>query len=165
MAITLNCECCKKTINAPDNAGGKWAKCPHCGFKCYIPLPPSADDEEIKLAPIDEEEETEYKEMMRETYHITEELLHEIEDPGDTGHAATIDEKVLTVRIVKYLGLMASGSLVEAANAAHKITPYKTQAKRILEKMLNDEIPEPELANVPAKVLTGFVRNMLTTLG
>jgi len=58
MAITLTCECCKKKINAPDNAGGKWAKCPHCGFKCYIPLPPADGEEELKLAPIDENEET-----------------------------------------------------------------------------------------------------------
>jgi hypothetical protein len=164
MAITFICECCKKRINAPDEAGGKWGKCPSCGFKCYIPMPPSDDEEEIKLAPIDEEEETQYKEMMRETYHVTEELLHQIEDPGEPGQIPTIDEKVLTVRIVKYLGLMANGSLDEAANAASKITPYKTQAKRILEKMLNDEMPEPELAKVPAKVLTGFIRNMLSGL-
>ena len=165
MAITLNCECCKKKINAPDNAAGKWAKCPHCGFKCYIPLPPADGDEELKLAPVDDEEETQYREMMRETYHVTEELLHQIEEPGESGHAATIDEKVLTVRIIKYLGLMANGSLDEAANASNKITPYKAQAKKILEKMLSDEIPEPELANVPAKVLTGFIRNLLTKLG
>jgi hypothetical protein len=165
MAISFICECCKKKINAPDEAGGKWGKCPSCGFKCYIPLPPAEGEEEIKLAPIDENDETQYKELMRETYHITEELLHQIEDSGEPGHAATIDEKVLTIRIVKYLQLMAGGLLDEAANASEKITPYRTQAKRILEKMLNDEIPEPELANVPAKVLTGFIRNMLTRLG
>jgi hypothetical protein len=164
MAISFVCECCKKKINAPDSAGGKWGKCPSCGFKCYIPMPPSADDEEIKLAPIDEEEETEYREMMRETYHVTEELLHQIEDPAEPGQAATIDEKVLTMRVVKYLGLMANGSLDEAANAAKKITPYKAQTKKILEKMLSDEIPEPELAKVPVKVLTGFIRNLLTEL-
>lgn len=165
MAITFVCECCKKKINAPDEAGGKWGKCPSCGFKCYIPLPPAEGEEEIGLAPIDENDETQYKELMRETYHITEELLHEIEDSGEAGHAATIDEKVLAVRIVKYLSLMANGSLDEAANAATKITPYKAQTKKILEKMLSDEIPEPELANVPAKVLTGFIKNMLTRLG
>ena len=165
MAITLNCECCKKKINAPDNAGGKWAKCPHCGFKCYIPLPPADGEEELKLAPIDENEETRYKQIMRETYHITEELLHQIEEPAEPGQVATIDEKVLTVRIIKYLRQMADGLLDEADDSANKIVPYKAQAKKILGKMLHDEMPEPELSDVPAKVLTGFIKNMLTRLG
>ena len=60
---------------------------------------------------------------------------------------------------------MADGLLEEADDSANKIVPYKTQAKKILGKMLHDEIPEPELADVPAKVLTGFIRNMLTRIG
>jgi hypothetical protein len=43
--------------------------------------------------------------------------------------------------------------------------PYKSKAKAILEGILNREGPEPELANVPKKVLTGFIRNMLTRIG
>ena len=45
MAITLHCESCKKKINAPDTAGGKWGKCPFCGHKCYIPSPPDDNEE------------------------------------------------------------------------------------------------------------------------
>jgi hypothetical protein len=43
--------------------------------------------------------------------------------------------------------------------------PYKSKAKAILEDVISGEKPEPELANVPKKVLAGFIRNMLTRIG
>lgn len=165
MAITLHCESCKKKITAPDDAGGKWGKCPYCNHKCYIPLPPSDGEEELKLAPIDDNDETQYKQMMRETYHVTEEMLHQIEEPPEPGQEAKIDESTLTVRIIKYLKLMADGSLNEAEAVASKITPYHHQAKKVLADMLKGEKPEPELAAVPRKVLEGFIRNMIARMG
>jgi hypothetical protein len=164
MSISLHCECCKKKITAPDDAGGKWGKCPYCNHKSYIPLP-AKDGEEIKLAPIDESEETQYKQMMRETYHVTETLLQQIEEPPEPGQEAKIDEKVLIVRIIKYLLLMANSSFDEAQAAENKILPYRNQTKRILENMLKADKPEPELANVPEKLLAGFIRNMLARMG
>ena len=163
MSISLHCECCKKKITAPDDAGGKWGKCPYCNHKSYIPLP-AKDGEEIKLAPIDESEETQYKQMMRETYHVTETLLQQIEEPPEPGQEAKIDEKILIVRIIKYLLLMANSSFDEAQAAENKILPYRNQAKRILENMLKADKPEPELANVPGKLLAGFIRNMLARM-
>ncbi|MDD5135505.1 MAG: hypothetical protein PHP01_08860 [Phycisphaerae bacterium] len=164
MSISLHCECCKKKITAPDNAGGKWGKCPYCSHKCYIPLPAS-EDEEVKLAPIDENEETQYKQMMRETYHVTETLLQQVDEPPEPGQEANIDEKTLTVRIIKYLAMMARSSFDEAQAAENKIFPYRKQAKRILENMLREGKPEPELADIPEKLLAGFIRNMLAKMG
>ena len=60
---------------------------------------------------------------------------------------------------------MADGRLDEAQTTADKIVPYKSQAKAILENILHAEKPEPELADVPKKVLAGFVRNILTRMG
>jgi hypothetical protein len=164
MSILLHCECCKKKITAPNDAGGKWGKCPYCNHKCYIPLP-AKDGEEIKLAPIDENEETQYKQMMRETYHVTETLLQQVEEPPEPGQEAKIDEKTLTVRIISYLGLVAKSSFDEAQAVENKILPYRRQAKRILEGMLKADKPEPELANIPEKLLAGFIRNMLARMG
>lgn len=164
MSISLHCECCKKKITAPDDAGGKWGKCPYCNHKCYIPLPAN-EGEEVKLAPIDETEETRYKQMMRETYHVTETLLQQVDEPPEPGQEAKIDEKTLTVRIIGYLKLMANSSFVEAEAAESKILPYRRQAKRVLENMLRTDRPEPELANVPEKLLAGFIRNMLARMG
>jgi DNA-directed RNA polymerase subunit RPC12/RpoP len=165
MAITFHCESCKKKITAPDDTGGKWGKCPYCNHRCYIPLPPSGDEEEFKLAPIDESEETRYERMMRETQNITEVLLHQKESPPEPAESIDADDRKLMILIIKYLRQMADGELDEAQTVAEKIVPYKSKAKAILEGILNGEEPEPELANVPKKVLTGFIRNMLTRIG
>ena len=85
MSIGFNCERCKKKIKAPEGAGGKWGNCPHCGHSCYIPLPRSEDEEELKLAPIDESQETRYGEMMRQTHNLTKKILHEKESRADGG--------------------------------------------------------------------------------
>ncbi len=118
MPITFHCECCKKKITAPDTAGGKWGKCPYCNHKCYIPLPPSTEDEEIKLAPIDETEEEKYTRMMRETQSITQSLLHQTKEPDDVQQSGEIDDKELAIRIVNYLKLMSQGALDEADSLA-----------------------------------------------
>ena len=81
MAISFNCESCKKKVNAPDDAGGKYGKCPHCNHRCYIPLPKSDGEEELKLAPIDPGEESEYEKKMREARELQKKLLHEREEP------------------------------------------------------------------------------------
>jgi DNA-directed RNA polymerase subunit RPC12/RpoP len=165
MPISFHCESCKKKITAPDNAGGKWGKCPYCNHKCYVPTPKKDDEEELKLAPVDEDEEKKYEQMMRETHNLTGELLHQKETPLEPAPSGKIDDKQLTVRIITYLRQMADGQLDEAHTTADKIVPYKSQAKAILENILSAERPEPELADVPKKVLIGFVRNILTRMG
>jgi hypothetical protein len=165
MAITFHCECCKKKINAPDTAGGKWGKCPFCNHKCYIPLPPSPEDEEIKLAPIDESEEERYKRQMLETQRVTFSLLHQTKEPDDKPRNDSVDEKDLASSIVNYLKLMAEGSLDEAHNLAEKISPYKKSAKSILEKLLKTKAPIPALKNIPQKVLERYILDMLQKMG
>ena len=165
MSISFHCECCKKKITAPDDAGGKWGKCPYCNHKCYIPTPKSDSDEELKLAPIDEEEEKKYEKIIRETQNLTGVLLHQTEIPPEPAEGGKNDDKELTVQIIKYLRQMADGHLDEAQKTADKIVPYKRQAKVILENILLAEKPEPELADVPKKALIGFVRNIITRMG
>ncbi len=164
MPITFHCESCKKKINAPDTAGGKWGKCPYCNHKCYIPSPPNPDDEELKLAPIDEAEEERYNRMMRETQNITKNLLHLTQEPADSADKGVIEEKELTKRIINYLKLMAGGSLDEAHNLAEKISPYRSQAKPILEKMLKSKYL-PGLEDVPKKVLEHYIKDMYVKMG
>ena len=83
MGISFHWQRCKKKIKAPDGAGGKWGACPHCKNKCYIPLPAAEGDEEIKLAPVDPNDESMYEEMMRETHGLTQRILHEKKEPPE----------------------------------------------------------------------------------
>lgn len=163
MAVEFHCQNCKKKIKAPDEACGKWGKCPHCNMKCYIPMPQS-DAEEIKLAPIDQQEEIHYHRMMRQSYNITENLLHETAEPEEPGNRTHADEKQLRQMIIKYLRYMADGQLDAAGYTAEQITMYRTQTRKILKSMTAVEISEKELKNVPPKLLGGFIRNLLTRL-
>jgi hypothetical protein len=166
MAIAFHCEHCGKKVEAPDGAGGKRAKCPSCHNKVYVPSLDS--DEELKLAPIDGDEEEKQKKLMDETYHLTQEILLERDTPdgppGAARPALEISEKELTKNIILYLRQMANGELDDATRTADSIVPYSRQAVGILDRIAVSEIPEPELADVPPQVLSGLIRNLRTRI-
>jgi hypothetical protein len=83
MAIVFNCDKCGKTIKAPDEAGGKWGSCPGCKGRCYVPLPQAPDDDEIKLAPIDESEEEKRKRLEEEDRRVRESIWQQRQEPDD----------------------------------------------------------------------------------
>ena len=162
MTIVFHCEHCGKKVKAPDNAGGKWRKCPRCHNDLYVPGPDS--DEDIKLAPVDEEAEAKRKELMAETYSLTQDILSEREAPNSSGGAALsafeISEKELTKNIILYLRQMVDGELDDAQLTAAKILPCGPRATEILDRIALSEIPEPELADVPPQVLSGLIRDL-----
>jgi len=168
MPISFHCECCKKKIEAPDEAGGKWGQCPYCHHRCYVPSPPSDDEPELTLVPLDEEEERRRDEMMRETYNLTQNILHEkdtgsVED-APAGPHETVSERELIKRIILYLRQMADGQLEQAEDTARSIARHRTQAKDILRRMARAERPEPELAGIAPKVLQGFMKQLFGML-
>ena len=161
MSISFKCQRCKKKIKSPDKNGGKYGQCPHCNYRCYIPMPPDENEPELKLAPIDEEEEVQYGEMMRKTYDLTQNILHERADaePDDAPQGA-MDEKELIKSIIMYLRMVTDGRLDQAERMAAKIKPYAPAAKQILKKIARAERTEPELADIPPKLLMGLIKNL-----
>ncbi len=166
MAITFHCSHCNKKVEAQDNAAGKWAKCPACHNKIYVPN--LKVDEELKLAPIDETEEERKKRLMAETYQLTQDILQEREIPeaeaGMGWSVPEISDKELTKNIIVYLRQMADGELDEAQKTADSIVPYSSKAIKILDKIALTEMPEPELADIPPQVLSGLIRNLRTRI-
>ena len=163
MGISFHCECCKKRVKAPDGAGGKWGNCPHCDHRCYIPLPPDPDEEELVLAPLDASEETQYEEQMRESSNLTQHILHETVLDDEPVAATTVteyDEKELIKHIIVYLRQMADGELPEARKTAGKIGRFAPAARNILKKMARAERPEPELADIAPKVLQSLIKKL-----
>jgi hypothetical protein len=162
MAITFHCEHCGKKIEAPDSAGGKWGKCPACHNKLYVPgLDP---DEELKLAPIDESDQAKQRELMAETYKLTQDILLERETPNELAEvatpASTISDKELTKNIVAYLRQMADGNLNQAERIANSIVSSGDKALKILDGIALSEIPEPQLADIPQQVLSGLIKTL-----
>jgi hypothetical protein len=166
MSIIFHCEHCGRKMKAPDSSGGKWEKCPACHNKVYVPGLDS--DEELTLAPVDSDEEAKQRQLMNETYNLTQEILLERDVPeGPSGTARfsfETSEKELTKNIILYLRQMANGELDEAIKTADMIAPYYRQAVKILDKIALSEIPEPELADVPQQVLSGLIRNLRTRI-
>ena len=166
MTITFHCEHCGKNIEAPDNAGGKWGKCPACHKKVYVPGLGST--EELKLAPIDESELARQKRLMAETHEIEQEILSEKEVPNDSTEVATsaseISDKELTKNIIIYLRQMADGELDQAERISNSITFCGGRALKILDQIALSEIPEPELADIPQQALSGLIRNLRTRI-
>ena len=166
MAIKLQCHSCGKKIEAPDSAGGKWGKCPACHAKIYVPLP-STDDDELKLAPIDETEEQKRKQLMLETYRLTQDILEEKsvpEAPGSVGPVPEINEETLTNHLIRYLRQMANGDLDSAQRTADLVVPHRRKAATILESLAKSNPPDPELEDIPPQVLSGLIRNLRTRL-
>lgn len=167
MSISFHCESCKSKIKAPDGAGGKWGNCPHCKHKCYIPLPKSEDEEELKLAPIDDLAESMIDQMMQETHDLTKSLLHEKaipDEPTPTGSTATVNERDVIKTCILYLRQMADGELGQAEKTFNKLSSNKKPAMRILASMSRAERPEPELSDIAEGVLNGLIRDTTNKL-
>ena len=167
MAITFHCEHCGKKIEAPDNTGGKWGKCPACHNKVYVP--DSDAGEELKLAPMDATDLEEQRRLLDETRRIEQEILSEQSEVLDDSPERAvpvydISDNELTKNIIVYLRLMADGDLEQAERTANSIIPHGNRALKVLDGIALSEIPEPELADIPPQVLAGLVRTLRTKI-
>jgi hypothetical protein len=166
MSIKLNCSACGKKIDAPDSAGGKWGKCPGCHTKIYVPLP-QTDDDELKLAPVDDTEEQKQKQLMLETFRLTQDILQEKatpDVPAGPGPGLEISEEKLTTYVIHYLRQMADSDLDNAQRTADLIVPHRKRAIAILDEFAKNYPPDPELEDIAQPVLTRFIRNLRTRL-
>lgn len=169
MSITFHCEHCGKKIEAQDSAGGKWGKCPACHNKLYVPDLSADEDEELKLAPIDETDEERKKRLMAETRMLEQEILRERENPNEPAEASAaspfeLTDEQLTENIIDYLRFMAAGELDQAQRVAKPIISSGGRAKKIIDKIALSEMPEPQLADIPQQVLSGLIRTLRTKI-
>jgi len=165
MGIAFHCSYCGKKIEAPNGAGGKWGKCPSCHNKVYVP--DLQDDEELKLAPIDESEEERKRRLMAETHRLELDILSEKNVPNEPATpvvpappVSPAAERELTKKIILYLRQMADGDLARGERTAKRIAAYGRGAVTILDKIALSGVPEPELADIPQQILSGLVRSL-----
>jgi len=168
MPIVFHCEHCGKKIEAADSAGGKWGKCPACHNKLYVPNL-NADIGDLKLAPIDEKEEERRRQLMAETYQLTQDILQEREIPEGMAEAPQVPTEVteseLNQHILQYLRHMADGNLGESQRLVNVIAAQGQRAIKILDRIALSDMPEPELADIPPQVLSGLIRTLRNRIG
>jgi hypothetical protein len=162
MAIIFHCEYCGKKIEAADNAGGKWGKCPSCHNKLYVPGTDAGD--ELKLSPIDETAVERERRLMAETYKLTQDILKEREVPDGppplAGAIYQMGDRELKHNIIMYLREMVYGELDEAERIAALIGPFSDRAMAIVDRIALSEIPEQELSDIAPQVLAGAIRTL-----
>jgi len=175
MGISFHCEHCGKKIEAPDTAGGKWGKCPGCHNKVYVPAgKPAEPEDELRLAPLDTDDEVKHRKMLAEEARLRQDILKETNVPEDgvvpknqpsaPSKQNTLSDSELTTCIISYLRQMADGDLDQAAETANAILPNGQNAVRILERIALSEIPEPEIRDIPQQVLSGLIKNLRSRL-
>jgi len=176
VSIEFNCPSCEKSIRAPDTAGGKYGKCPFCEVKVYIPMPPSTDEDEIKLAPIDEEEERREQELIRESVRYAaafdkdpDKLPPEgAEGRGGGGRrqAEPPPGEVIDVpdEVEAFVVAMRDSRLTDADRVLARLKRSGTRAKDYVEGLMLDPTPPP-IGNVPKPLLMGFLKSLLGRLG
>ncbi len=161
MSIELHCPQCGKLIRAPDDAGGRRGKCPNCKNSVYIPMPP-APEEEIKLAPIDPEEERREQEARREATRYAASVDHTAEaSAGGVGKdtPTTSDAGELTDHVEVFLRAMHGSKLDDADAAATRLKSAGPAARKHVEGLLADADPPP-IEGIPPPLVLGFLKQL-----
>lgn len=185
MAIEFHCDHCNKLIKAPNEAGGRPGKCPHCQGVNYIPLPPDAHDE-IPLAPVDEEFEQRRRRAALEDAAVQQRLLKERATPGEPGGrsglrrgdvstaasnaagtgsgSAPMNTRQFTTLVVNYVEAMSQGTLERADEISQKLLRHPQEVTRVLDDMLREDLTAYGLPTLPRPVLLGFLKQLRSKL-
>ncbi len=143
-------------------AHGKDISLGHAANKLYVP--DLNTGEELKLAPVDEQAKAKQKQLMAETYKLSQDILlernSEKESTGGTDSTVEMNDKELKKNIVIYLRRMADGQLDKAQENTALIAPCGRRAINILDQIALSEIPEPQLADIAGQVLAGLIRTL-----
>lgn len=162
MPITFQCEHCRKQVKAPDGAGGKRGKCPHCGQSNYIPMPTTDDDDGIPLAKIDTEEEKRRREEEQALLEQERELIAETAPPQGPPleQREDLTSEDLHHFVVNYCLDMAAGKLDRAETHIEQLKKHSQLGVTAVDDFLKGEVTEPALGDIPAPVLQGFLKQL-----
>jgi hypothetical protein len=178
VSIEIRCENCGNIVRAPRSRAGKRADCPGCGHSIYIPSPPE-ELEELTLTPEDPEELKREARLQAERRELDRRLLREegwtdgvsaadrepaaFSPSGATpgrGEARSDTEEA----VLSFLTAMRDSDLARAEHALETLRPQSDAARDIIERLAADQIPPPEMADVPPAVYQGFLKKLRSQL-
>jgi len=177
VTIQLHCEHCGKLIQAPESAGGRSGKCPHCQGMNYIPLPAEQESGELPLAPLDEAFERHRKQAAAEDMAVQRRVWNE-QDPSrkkdrrsgvrqtdaDLASSSTQSRKQLTAMVVSFIEAMSRGDLELARKRTAQLAGQKAEVLQVLDELVSDDLNTYGLPTLPRPVLVGFMKQLRSKL-
>jgi DNA-directed RNA polymerase subunit RPC12/RpoP len=162
MSITFECGNCRKTVKAPDEAGGKRGKCPYCGHSVFIPNPAALEEDIIPLAPLDEAEEQRRKKVTEELLEYEKMFLsgEDFSPPIPLEHRENLTSEDLHHLVVNYCLDMNNSNLERARMHVEKMKPFKQVALAAVDDFLGGKVHEAVLEPIGKNVLAGFLRQL-----
>lgn len=164
--LRLNCEHCGAGIKAPRSVAGQRHTCPQCGGSVYIPMP-EEDIEEIALAKEDQADLQRERDLDEERRRLDAVLARETDGAEEAGRAARSTGEGgggVGAVVIAYLRAMRDSNLDVADEAMALLLKQRKAARSYVEQLTADQIPPPELAQVPPAVYQGFLKNLLSQL-
>ena len=70
----------------------------------------------------------------------------------------------MNAAVIAYLKAMRDSNLDVADEAIAVLLKQQSAARSYVERLTTDQIPPPELAQIPAPVYQGFLKNLLSQL-
>ena len=159
MAIEFHCDHCGKMVRTGDEHAGKRGKCPHCHNSVYIPTP-SDQIEILKLAPVDESDEQRQKELLDETRNLVQRIRTDKDAKKIMQLHARLIAANMEALIIEYALCMARGDLSRAEELAADIRLNMQAAEEVMERIAVDQVPPPQLADIPRPVLVAFFKQL-----
>jgi hypothetical protein len=102
---------------------------------------------------------------MKETHELTKNILHETALPDDDDTpSGPVSEKELLRSIIFYLRNVAQGHLDKAEQYASILKKHKDKTEDLLDRLMRTSVSEPELADIPPKLLAGLMKNLKNQL-
>ena len=150
MAIRLQCERCRREVQAPDSAGGKRGKCPYCGHSNYIPIG-AGDEAPLPLMPIDGREELARRAEIEALRSQERELLAE---SGPDARGLVVD----------YCLDMAASELDRCQMHVEELKRLRRRGVKAVEDFLTQKAMEPALGAIPEATLQGFLKQLRAEL-
>jgi hypothetical protein len=158
MSITFSCEHCHKEIKAPQAAAGKRGKCPYCGQTSYVPDPD--EQEEIPLAPVDDEEEQRRQAEIERLRQADRVLLEADAEAGPAVERDNVQPEDLYHHVVNYCLDMAESKLERAQTHAENLKPHGYTGLQAVDDFLTGKALEPALDEIPGRLRQGFLEQL-----
>lgn len=177
MALSITCEKCRHEFTPDDTSVGRQAKCPHCGNDMYVPTPED-QIEEIPLAEEDAHDRQREEALQEERRRIEKAITHDpAGEAGDTAGAPAAGAASATPPrrgpggrttikgvILTYLEAMRDSNFDRAEEAVQLLATRRQDSLGVVDQLATDEMPPPELGDIPPGVYQGFLKTLRNKL-